>query len=246
MSIVLVVGSVLLVVSAFTWIARRDTVERARALDALRCLPIEDVRAGRLVALRAKALAREPLVDPVTRDRVAFHEARLARVDGPERVLRSFRGGDVFELEDGTGRVEVSLVDADLTLPWQELESAEREPSPRMRQLLEDAGFVVPAPERGARYALLHRAIRPGDELTVVGRPRFDEPLGSSAGERRDTPPVARFVAGEEGLVVTVGELASVQERERDDLAAMTRMVQIAALLGAMLVTLGAALLTRG
>lgn len=246
MAIVLVVGSVLLLVSAFAWVARRDTVERARALTSLRYTPLAEVKERKLTAVRAKAVAEEPIVDPVTQQRVVFHEARLVRVDREERTLRNLREGSIVRLDDGGGAVDVHLQGADLVLPWEELEACEGEPSPLMRKLLEDAMLPVPATERGARYAIVHRAIRVGDAITVVGRPSFEQRTPSIDGYRGGTQAAARFVADEEGLVVTDGELEGLQERERGDLRAMTRMLQIAALLGLMMVGLGAALMLRG
>lgn len=244
-AIVLVVGSVLLVVTAFTWVARREAVEKARAMSALRYTPLEEVKERRLTAVRARAVAEEPLTDPVTREPVVFHEGRIARVDGGDKTLRSVRGGSIVALDDGTGRVEARIEGAELALPWQELEASDEEPSPRMRQLLEDAGLPVPARERGARYVIFHRAIQPGDTVTVVGRPRFVERSPSQAGYRGGTQALARFEADEDGLVITDGELATLQERERADLRAMNRMLQIAAMLGVMMVGLGAALMIR-
>lgn len=246
MAIVLVVGSVLLLVSAFTWVARREAVDRARRLASLRYTPLEAVMARRLTAVRASAVSDEPIVDPVTQEPVAFFEARLARLDGGDRTLRNLRGGPTVRLEDGTGSVEVQLEGADLALPWEELEATDGEPSPRMRQLLEEATLPVPELQRGARFVIFHRAIRVGDALTVVGRPTLLERSASSTeGYRGGTQATASFEVDEEGLVVTDGELETLQERERTDLRAMTRMVQIAAALGVMMVGLGAALLAR-
>jgi hypothetical protein len=230
-AIVLVVGSVLLVVSAFTWVARRETVERAGLLGTLRPRSVAGLEANVFAAVRARAVTESPVLDPVTREPVVFCEGRVTKLDGTERTLRAWRDGSTAWLEDDSGRVAVSLEGADLTLPWEELEPSDDEPSPRMRQLLEEGGFPVPALERGARYAIFQRVVRSGDLLTVVGRPRASE-RGS-----------LRFVADEEGLVVSASELDALQERERADLRSMTRMLQLGAALGALLIALGVALL---
>ena len=85
----------------------------------------------------------------------------------------------------------------------------------------------VPATDRGARYMLFHRAIRVGDELTVVGTPSF---------EGRALP---RFEANGAMLIVTDGPLEALKERERADMRAMSVMLRIAVVVG--VITLGAA-----
>ncbi len=220
-TLLLVVGSVLLVVSGFTWAARREALERARDLEALEPIGIASLSEPRMVAVRGRVVADEPLTDPVTGERVVFFEARLARVDGDEKALRVLRGGDVFRLDEQGERAEVRLHAAELAIEWEELESSDRDPSPRMRALLEAGGLPVPATDRSARYMLFHRAIRVGGELTVVGTPSFE------AGA------LPTFEANGAMLIVTDGELDALKERERADMRAMSIMLRIAVVVGA-------------
>lgn len=241
-ALLVIVGSVLLVVSGFTWAARRDVLERAGRIDALSLSPLDEVGEPRLAAVRGHALADEPLVDPVTDEPAAYYEARLVRTDGGEQVLKPLRGGETVVLEDRQARAEVRLPGAELDLPWEEREVAEREPSARMRRLLEDAGIAVPPPDRAARYAIVHRAIRPGDALTVVGTPSFEARAAGSRGYRGGAGALPRFEADGDLLIVTGQDLAAVQERERADVRAMSLMLRLAVVIGAGLVAVGAAL----
>jgi len=226
-TLLLAVGSVLLVVSGFTWAARREALERARDVEALQPVGIATLSEARMVALHGRVVSDEPLTDPVTGERVVFFEARLVRVDGAEKELRVLRGGDALRLDQQGARVEVRLHAAELAIEWEELESSDRDPSPRMRALLEAGMLPVPATDRSARYVLFHRAIRVGDELTVVGTPSF---------EGRALP---RFEANGAMLIVTDGPLDALKERERADMRAMSVMLRIAVVVG--VITLGAA-----
>lgn len=216
----LAVGSVLLVVSGFTWAARREALERARDVEALEPTGIAALSEPRMVAVRGRAASDEPLTDPVTGERVVYFEARLARVDGGEKDLRVLRGGDALRLEQQGERAEVRLHAAELAIDWEELEPSDRDPSPRMRELLEAGAVPIPATDRSARYVIFHRAIRVGDELTVVGTPSF---------ERRALP---TFEANGAMLIVTDGELDALKARERADMRAMSVMLRIAVAVG--------------
>lgn len=226
-TLLLAVGSVLLVVSGFTWAARREALERARDVEALQPIGIATLSEPRMVAVHGRVASDEPLTDPVTGERVVFFEARLVRVDGAEKELRALRGGDALRLDQQGARVEVRLHAAELAIEWEELESSDRDPSPRMRALLEAGMLPVPATDRSARYMLFHRAIRVGDELTIVGTPSF---------EGRALP---RFEANGAMLIVTDGPLDALKERERADMRAMSVMLRIAVVVG--VITLGAA-----
>ncbi len=230
----MIVGSVLLVVSGFTWAARRELVARVGAVEALALSPLASLSEPRLVAIRGRAGAAQPLTDPITDEKVVFYEARLSRVDGGEKVLRTLRAGEVVPLEEGDARVEVVLTNAELALAWSEVEATEAEPSPKVLALLEAGNIDVPAPDRAARYAVFHRAIRPGDALTVVGTPAL---------RGREVP---RFEAGEEGLVVSDGDLEALKERERADVRAMNAMLRIAVGIGVVLIAVGAGLFALG
>lgn len=239
----LVVGSVLLVVSGFTWVVRRESLDRARAIEALRPTGVESLSEPRMVAVRARAAALdEPLTDPVTDEPVVFYEARLARTDGGERALRTLKAGEAFALEGQGARAEVQLAGAELALPWVEREASDGEPSERMKALLEAADLEVPAPDRRACYVIFHRAIRVGDELTVVGTPSF-EGSTTQAGYRGGARALPLFEANGAALTVTDGELETLQERERADMRAMRLMLRIAVAVGVIGVGVGATLI---
>lgn len=244
----LVVGSVLLVVSGFTWVVRRESLDRARAIEALRPTDVESLSEPRMVAVRARAAALdEPLTDPVTDAPVVYYEARLARTDGGERALRTLGGGEAFALEGGSARAEVRLAGAELALPWEEREASDREPSPRMKALLEEAKLEVPAPDRSARYVIFHRAIGVGDELTVVGTPSFEGSKSTTqTGYRGGAGALPLFEANGAALIVTDGGLDALQERERGDMRAMSLMLRIAVAIGVIAVGVGATLVALG
>lgn len=231
----LAVGSVLLVVAGFTWAARREVLERARAVRRLAPIPLDEVKAAELVAVRAKAAASEPLTDPVIGEGVAFYEARVTK-NGAE--LRSVREGDTIVLEDASGRAEVRLAGAELDLAWDDTVESE-ELTPSMRALLK----TIPEPEKGAGYALAHRAIRIGQELTVVGVPRFDEKASTRSGYRGGAGALPRFDPANGVLIVATAELAEIQRREQGDTKAMSAMLRFATAIGVVLVGIGALLL---
>lgn len=230
-TLLLVVGSVLLVVSGFTWAARREALDRARDIERLSPIGIDTLSEPRMVAIRGRAGSDAALTDPVTEARVVFYEVRLARMDGGERVLRALRGGDSLRLEEDGARAEVRLEGAEIGVDWEELDASEREPSPRMKALLEAGGVAVPEPDRAARYVIFHRAIRVGDELTVVGTPSF----GGEA------PPV--FEANGAMLIVTAGGLDALKQRERADMRAMSMMLRIAVAIGVIALGVAGALI---
>jgi hypothetical protein len=228
----LVVGSVLLVVSGFVWAARRETLDRAAAVENALLVPLGRIEPGRTIALSAKVAGDAGLRDPVSGDTVAFYEARVSRVDGGERVLREVRGGDAIALESDGARAEVRLAGAELSLAWKEIEQADGEPTPAMRELLTAGEREAITREGNARYALFHRAIRRGDRLTVVGTA---EPEGDRS----------VFDSTRGLLIVTDEELDVLKGRERADVRAMSRMLRAAVALGALLVAVGAFVLLR-
>lgn len=240
-ALLLIVGSVLLVVSGFTWAARRETLERARDIDALRVVPLDEVKEPQIVSVRGRVAADETLVDPVTDEPAAYYEARLSRVDGGEKVLKALRGGETISIDDGQARAEVRVPGAELDLEWEELELSDRDPSPRMRRLLEENGVAVPDPDRAARYSIMHRAIRPGDVLTIVGTPSFGRTT-DKGGYRGGPGALPRFEANGAMLVITREELSAVQARERADVRAMSVMLRLAVAVGVILVGVGAVL----
>src|SRR5690606_38106920 len=118
-ALLVIVGSFLLVVSGFTWAARRDVLDRARDIEGLRLAAIDEVKEPRITAIRGRVVvAEEPLADPVTDAPAAYYEARLVRTDAGEKVLKALRGGEIVELEVGGGRAEVRVPGAELDLAW--------------------------------------------------------------------------------------------------------------------------------
>lgn len=222
----LVVGSSLLVISGFTWAARREVLDRARGIEALRPIGIARLDEPRMVAVHGRVDADAPLTDPVTDEPVAFYEARIARVDGKEDVLRALEGGEQLRLDEGGARAQVRLEGAEIAIEWQELEPSEGEPSPRMKALLKEEGLAVPAPDADSRYVIFHRAIPIGSELTVVGTPSFD----------RGSP---LFEGNGALLIVTDAGLDALKTRERSEMRAMSLMLRIAVVVG--IITIGVA-----
>lgn len=229
-TILVVVGSVLLVVSGFAWAARRATVEQARAVGALRVVELGGLRLDRLAAVRGRVRPVQAFDDPVLERPVAFFEARLFRTDGSGETLRQLREGERVRLDDGTGVAEIELEGADVAIPMEELEHADGALSERMKALIPEED--QPEPSRRARYALAHRALSPGDEITVVGVPR--EGAGG---------PV--FSAAHGPLFVTAEGVEALQRRELADVRAMNRMLAVAAVLGATFIAVGAALMIQ-
>ncbi|HJL16415.1 MAG TPA: GIDE domain-containing protein [Sandaracinaceae bacterium LLY-WYZ-13_1] len=227
-TLLVVVGSVLLVVSGFSWAARREEVERVRRLSALEVGSTADARPGRLLAVRGAVRAAEAPKDPVTGEKAAFWELRVVRADG-DRTLHHERRGRLVRVDDGDGALAVELEGAEIDVPMVEVERHERIPSETMRGILESADVDVPEERAEARYALFHRALAVGDTVTAVGVPRDDD--GTLA-----LSPAAGL------LWVTPGPLEALQERERRDVVALTRLLAVGAVLGAFLVAVGAAI----
>lgn len=225
-TILVVVGSVLLVVSGFAWAARRETLEQARAIAALDVSSIAALRPDRLQAVRGQVRPVTPVDDPVVGTPVAFFEARVFRTDGSGETLAQVRRGDTVRVTDAAGAVEVDLDGAELTLEMRELDHADREPSEKMRALLDEA----PEPHSRARYALSHRALEAGAEVTVIGVPR---PSGDGM----------RFSPANGPLWVTTGGLEALQRRELGDVRAMNRMLAVGAGVGVALLAVGGALM---
>lgn len=226
-TILLVIGSAVLVISGFTWAARREALDSARALEALGLSPIAAVTEPRVVAVRARVGADEPLIDPVTDEEVAFYEAKVLRIDRGEKVLRTLEGGQVLRFEEGDVVARVKLENAQLDVEWEEREESENEPSPRIKKLLKAAAMDVPKADPASRYAIVHRAIPIGAEVTVIGRPRFEQ----------GTP----FFDAENGeLIVSFATLDALKARERAQMRSMSIMLRIAVVVGAL--TVGVAL----
>lgn len=229
-TLLVVVGSVLLVVSGFTWAARRETAELARRIGALSIVPIAQVTPGRLAAVRGSVRVDEPLTDPVTESKVAFYEVRVLRTDGGDRTLHEESRGRTIWIEDESGEIRVELAGAEIALPMIEVERTDAKPSPTMRALLEAGGVEPSAEDRAARFALAHRTLKAGDTLTAVGVV-LDE-----GGARR--------LSSKAGLLyLTQDSLSALQDREREDLRAMSRMLLTAAAVGLGLMLVGGWLL---
>jgi hypothetical protein len=221
-TLLVVVGSVLLVVSGFVWTARRDALERARRIGRLAVGPIADARPGRLVAVRGRLRPVPPTTDPVTEREVAYYEARVLRLDGGERVLHEETRGRALELADESGSLVVELAGAEVDLPLEVAERTDGRPSATMRALLEAGEVEIPEEAPEARYVLEHRALEAGDELVAVGVLR-EGGLSTTAGL----------------LYLSQGPLAGLQRREREAVQAMGRMLAVAAALGAALLVVG-------
>jgi hypothetical protein len=225
-TILVVVGSVLLVVSGFAWTARRDAVEVARRIGALRVAPIAEVDVGRLAAVKGTVRVSEPITDPVTEEKVAFYEARVTRTDGGETTLHEESRGRSIQLDDGSGTARVELVGTEIDLPMEAVERTDERPSATMRALLEAGEVEVPSEAPAARYVLSHRALRAGDALTVVG-------------VARDEAGTLTFSPAAGLLHVTAGSLSALQEREQVDVRSMSRMLAVAAAVGVVLLAVG-------
>jgi hypothetical protein len=225
----LVVGSVLLVVSGFVWVARREALEQAARIGALRIAPLESVE--------------EPITDPVTGEPAVRVEAMIARVDGPEKVLWRLERGARFTLRDDSGEATVELSGAEIAIDPKELELTDAEPSPKMRAILAEAGNDSPEPDRNARYALVHRALRQGATLTVVGVAK----RSSDGAEPTDASDGAfTFTSAAGPLFVSPDPLPVLQSREAEDVRAMSAMLRMAVVLGVALVLIGGFFMIRG
>ena len=221
-TLTIAVGSVLLVVCGFTWVARREEVAEVARLLRLQLMTLDEIADGELCAVEAKVAGPAAVQDPVLEETVVYFEARVVRRDRGD-VLYARTGGEAVRLEDGSKRSAlVELVGAEIAVPTVELEEADQEPSPRMRALLEiedPEGKRAHERSDAARYTLEHRAVRVGDTLTLVGvATRGDD------GE-------ARFTS-RHPLFLTPEPLEALQARQRDDLKAMDRMLQIGLALG--------------
>jgi len=218
-TLTIAVGSVLLVICGFTWVARREEVAEVQRLLALTVRPIDDVTPGKLCAVRGRVAGPQKVQDPVTDEPVVHFETRVVRADrGGQLWAQSL--GDTVRLDDGSEDSAIAeLVGAELGVPTDELERTDREPSARMRTLLAAASVEVPEPHASARYALEHRAIRVGDELTLVGV------------AKRGEDGRVHFTS-KHPLFLTPDPLEALQDRQRSDLSAMDRMLQIGLALG--------------
>ena len=228
-TLALAVGSVLLVVSGFTWVARRDEVEAVERIGALSLVTLGDAATGELCAIRGVVKASDTVEDPVTGEPVVFYEARLLRSDRPD-VLYAKSGGRSLRLEDDSQRVAfVELKGAEIAIPPAELEQSDGAPSAKMAELLASIEKDAPRGQPSARYAIEHRAIGVGDQLTLVGVPR------------RDDSDELRFDA-KDPLFLTPEPLEELQARQREDLRAMDAMLRIGVALGIASIVGGVAL----
>jgi len=231
----LIVGSLLLVVCGFIWVARRDTMELAKRIAGLDAVPLDEIALHNMNAVRARVGKVPAIDDPVTDEPTVFYELRVERVDQNETLLHQREAG-VVTLADGHGRAELMLAGAEIAgVELKELETSERVPSPKMARLLERFEVGVPSEKNGARYALMHRAIRIGTDLTVVGIPRVREKDGQKG--------LPRFTPSAGPLYVTPDTLPSLQERETGDLKAMNVMLGVGAGLGVAAMVVGLALM---
>ena len=248
----LVVGSVLLVVSGFVWVARRDARDQAGRIGSLRVASLDSITAGELVAVRGVATSAEPIADPVTGEPALRVEATIARIDGPEKVVWRLERGKSFTLRDDAGHALVELTGAEIAIDPKELEVADAEPSPRMRAILAEAGVDSPEPDRNARYVLVHRALRQGGTLTVVGVAKARE--GGSSDEKpseepsegaSEEAPALTFTSEAGPLFISPDPLPVLQSREAEDVRSMGSMLRMAVALGVALVLIGAFLMLR-
>lgn len=225
-TLLVAVGSVLLVISGFTWAARREELETVAQIARLRAMRLEDAVPGELLATRGRVGASsETLEDPTTGDRVVWLEARLWRRDRGEELWARTEGR-ALRLEDDAGRVAtIELVGAEVGLEPAELEQADRVPSEKMKALLSSVEAEVPTEHPAARYSIERRAIRVGDELTLVGVPQRE-------GE------ALRFTS-RHPLYLTPEPLEALQRRLEDDVRAMDRMLKVGLALGVALIAGG-------
>ncbi len=228
-TLLVAVGSVLLVISGFTWAARREELETVARVACLRETSLADAAPGELIAARGEVAATsETLEDPTTGEAVVWLEARLVRRDRGEELWTRTEGR-ALRLDDGSGRpATVELVGAEMGLAPEELEAADRAPSERMRALLASVEAEVPAEQPAARYAIERRAIRVGDAFTLVGVPVRE---GDSL----------RFTS-RDPLFLTPEPLDALQRRLEGDVRAMDRMLKAGLALGVALLLGGVAL----
>jgi len=227
-TLVVAVGSVLLVVCGFAWAARREEVAEVARLGRLELRSIEALTPGELGAVRGTVVESPDVdADPLTDERVVWWEARVLRRDRGRELL-SKRHGEALRLDDGTGAVRVMLEGAEIAVALEEIEASERVPSERTAALLADAAIEVPDRDVDARYVVEHRRVAVGDELTLIGIPR----------ESQDG---LRFTS-RGPLYLTPGSLEALQARQREDLRAMDTMLKLGAGLGVALIAVGIAL----
>lgn len=211
------VGSVALVTCGFIWAARREEVAQVERIGRLTRLTFDEVAPGELCAVRGM-VGGATILDPVTGERVVYYEARVLRSDRGE-VLFERSEGESIELDDGSKTAAtVELLGADIAVSFVEVERSDREPSRKMAELLGSIDLAVPDKESGARYSIEHRALRVGDELTLVGVPR-------RSGEG------LRFTAADP-LFLTPESLDELRARQRGDLRAMDAMLKLGAVFG--------------
>lgn len=227
-TLALAVGSVLLVVCGFAWAARREEVALVRRIERLEVRPLADAVPGELVAVRGRAGASGAFEDPVRAEPALWVDARLVARDRGEE-LWSLTRGETLRLDDGSGREAiVELVGAEISIAPRDVDEADRAPSERMRALLAGSERAVPDARPGARYAIEHRAIRPGDALGLVGVP-------SREGD------ALRFTSADP-LHLGPEPLDALVARLRADLRAMDAMLKFGGALGILLLAGGIAL----
>ncbi|MCA9609360.1 MAG: hypothetical protein KC619_27355 [Myxococcales bacterium] len=227
-TLLVAVGSVLLVISGFTWAARREELESVQRIKQLRPTRLEDAAPGELTALRGRVGAGSDTVeDPTSGEAVVWLEARVVRRDRGEELWAKTEGRTLrFEDgEDGERTATVELVGAEIGLEPTELEASDRVPSETMKALLSSIEADVPPEQPTARYALERRALRVGDTLTLVGVPQRE-------GE------ALRFTS-RHPLYLTPEPLEALQQRLCDDVLAMDRMLKIGLALGIALIAGG-------
>ncbi len=216
-TLVLAVGSVALTVCGFTWAARREEVAQVERIGRLTRLTLEQVAPGELCAVRG-TVGGETILDPVTDEKVVHYEARVLRSDRGE-VLFKRTEGETLELDDGSETVAtVELLGAEIGVSFSEAEQSDREPSGKMVQLLGTIDAEIPPSAQGARYSIEHRALKLGEELTLVGVPRLD-------GEGY------RFTSADP-LFLTPESLSELKARQREALRAMDTMLKLGAVVG--------------
>ncbi|MCB9596914.1 MAG: hypothetical protein H6719_29595 [Sandaracinaceae bacterium] len=224
-TLTLAVGSVLLMVCGFTWAARREELLAVARLEKLKVMPLADAAPGEPCAARGEVVGETTVSDPVTDEPAVWFEARLVRRDRGEELWAKTEGASL-RLDDGSGPVAVvELVGAEIAIGARDVEEHDRVPSERMRAILTSIEATPPTEAPTARYVIEHRAIRVGDELTLVGVPVRD-------GDE------LRF-ASTGPLHLTPEPLATLQGRLRADLGAMDTMLRIGVGLGITLIGLG-------
>jgi len=227
-TLVVAVGSVLLVVCGFAWAARREEIADVARLGKLELRSIEELSPGELGAVRGTVVeSPEVDADPLTDARVAWWEARVLRRD-KGRELLSKRQGEALRLDDGTGAARVVLEGAEIAVDFAEIEASSRAPTDKTAALLDASGVDVPDEDVDARYVVEHRCVAVGDELTLIGVPR----------EAQDG---LQFTS-KGPLYLTPGSLAELQARQREDLRAMDTMLKLGAGLGVVLIAVGVVL----